>query len=631
MRRALVLALVAAVLLPGAAVAAARPQRIVFVSDRTGTAQAYSVSPAHPGALAGLTFGVTPVREAVPSPSGRFVALARGSALAVARADGSGLHVIAANGDSPGWTPDSRRIAFSRTTRDGIWLVRPDGSGLVRLTSGNDYDPAWAPDGKRLLFLRGTSGDLVVRRLGRESTLVHGVRAAVWSPNGRSIAYQPDPTDGSFFGVYVIHPDGSKPKPIDRGAYDPAWAPDSRRLAYVTGGGIVIRNVVTGHTRMLVPDLTASIFPKFASPKWSPDGRTIAYLYGSPLLHELRVVDVKTGRVRTFKIPSQAVQQIAWARPPSGLHYRPAEPIGPVVQGSELRARSPITQVAADGDRVAFSACGGVWSWRVGEKVVRTTRDEFPLCQTTDGRVYAVAVAGDAVAYAARGGGIQVRWELAAVWPGTPPLSLSSGGMCCAGNPLLPAAGFLLGDGADLVYSTWTIDRFVNRIAQQTVWRASPTGPVPVTAAQGRLDPLALDAGRIVVREPDGALTILTIDGRRLLTIPYIGDEVVDAELDRNDLVVLERDGRLMRYDASTGATVGVITFEPGGRLIGLALGRVAWLESGEVQVRALAGDTILDLHDVTAARLDDSGLFYARTVSGPWPGRVRFVPRASL
>jgi Tol biopolymer transport system component len=631
MRRALVLALVAAVLLPGAAVAAPPPQRIVFVSDRTGTAQAYSVSPTRPSALAELTFGAEPVRQALPSPSGRFVALARGSSLVVGLANGSALRVIAANATSPTWTPDSRRFAFSRTPRDGIWAVRRDGSGLARLTSGNDYDPAWSPDGKRLLFLRGTSGDLVVRRLGRELTLVHGVRAAVWSPNSRWIAYQPDPTDGSFFGVYLVRPDGSKPMPIDGGAYDPAWAPDSRRLAYVTGGGIVIKDVVTGRTRTLVPDLTASVFPKFASPEWSPDGRTIAYLYGNPLLHELRVVDVNTGHVRTFRIPSQAVQSLVWTRPPPGLPYRPAEPIGPVVRGSEVRVRSPIRQIAADGDRVAFSACGGVWSWRVGEKLVRTPRDEFPLCQTTNGAVYGLAVAGDAVAYAVRSGGIQVRWELAAVWPGAPPLPLSSGASCCAGDPLLPAAGFLLGNGTDLAYSTWTIEQFPKRVGKQTVWRASPAGPSPVATGEGRLDPLALDAGRIVVREASGAVTILALDGRRLLTIPYLGDQAADAELDGNDLVVLERDGRLVRYDAGTGATVSVIAFQPGGRLVGLARGRVAWMAASDLQVRALAGNTILNLRDVSAARLDDSGLFYARTVPGPWPGRVLFVPSASL
>lgn len=625
MRRALVLALVAAVLLPGAARAAPRPQRIVFVSYRTGTPQVYSVSPARPSALAQLTFGVEPVRQAVASPNGRLLALAQASKLAVAGANGTALRVVAVNATSPAWTPDSRRIAFSRTTRNGIWTVRADGSALVRLTSGNDYDPAWASDGKRLLFLRGTSGALVVRFAGRERTLVDGVRTAAWSPNGRWIAYQPLPTAERPFGVDLIRADGSQPRTIDVAGRDPAWAPDSRRLAYVTGGGLVVRNLATGSSRTLVPDLTASIFPKFASPKWSPDGRTIAFLYGNPLLHELRIVDVKSGRVRTFKIPSQAAQQIEWTRPPAGLRYKPAEPIQPVLQGAEVRVRSPITQIAADGDRVAFSACGGVWTWSAGTKLVRTVRDEFPLCQTTDGRVYGLAVAGDAVAWAARGGGIQVRWELAAVWPGLAPLFLASGSSCCAGNPLLPAAGFLLGDRADLVYGTWTISRSANVVEEATVWRASVSGPVRVAAAEGRLDPLALDAGRVVVREVSGTVAILALDGRRLLSIPYSGDQVTGAELDGKDLVVLERDGRLARYDASTGAEVGFTAFAPNGRLVGLADGRVAWL-AGDLQVRTFTGTTILTIHDATAARLDDRGLFYARTVSGPWPGRVRFV-----
>jgi hypothetical protein len=375
-----------------------------------------------------------------------------------------------------------------------------------------------------------------------------------------------------------------------------------------------------------VPDLTASIFPKFASPEWSPDGRTIAYLYGSPLLHELRTVDVRTRRVSKFKIPAQAVTQIVWARPPAGLRYRPAGPIGPVVQSSEVRVRSPIRQLAADGDRVAFSACGGAWTWKAGKKLVGTSRDEFPLCLTSNGGVYGLAVAGDAVAYAVRAGGIQVRWELAAVWPGLPPLSLTSGASCCAGDPLLPPAGFLLGDGSDLVYSTWTIEQFPKRVGNETVWRvSSPAGPVPVATGEGRFDPLALDARRVVVRDAGGAVTILALDGRHLMTVPYAGDQVAGAELDGNDLVVLERDGRLARYDATTGAEVGFIAFPPGGRLVGLSAGRVAWL-GGELRIRRLDGTAVLTVQDVITARLDDGGLFYARTVSGPWPGRVRFV-----
>src|SRR6185436_15955834 len=54
------------------------------------------------------------------------------------------------------WSPDGSSIAFV-SSRDGnreIYLVRPDGSGLERLTNdpANDDIPKWSPDGKRIAF-----------------------------------------------------------------------------------------------------------------------------------------------------------------------------------------------------------------------------------------------------------------------------------------------------------------------------------------------------------------------------------------------------------------------------------------------------------------------------------------------
>lgn len=48
------------------------------------------------------------------------------------------------------------KIAFSRfgTERQGIWVMRPDGTGITRLTRRNDAFPVWSPDGTTIAFLR---------------------------------------------------------------------------------------------------------------------------------------------------------------------------------------------------------------------------------------------------------------------------------------------------------------------------------------------------------------------------------------------------------------------------------------------------------------------------------------------
>ena len=56
----------------------------------------------------------------------------------------------------PGWSPQGDRIVFSRLADDDfdIYTIRPDGTGLARLTTspGNDSHPAWSADGEHILF-----------------------------------------------------------------------------------------------------------------------------------------------------------------------------------------------------------------------------------------------------------------------------------------------------------------------------------------------------------------------------------------------------------------------------------------------------------------------------------------------
>jgi Tol biopolymer transport system component len=72
---------------------------------------------------------------------------------------------------TPAWSPDGRWIAFS-STRAGpfnaeLYLVRPDGTGLRRLTHtagsaavpGDDSMPSWRPDGKGLVFVSNRDGN----------------------------------------------------------------------------------------------------------------------------------------------------------------------------------------------------------------------------------------------------------------------------------------------------------------------------------------------------------------------------------------------------------------------------------------------------------------------------------------
>ena len=62
----------------------------------------------------------------------------------------------------PAWSPNGRKIAFSRNVDDNvdIYTVNVDGSGLRQLTTapGNDSVPAWTPDSRGIVFRSTRNG-----------------------------------------------------------------------------------------------------------------------------------------------------------------------------------------------------------------------------------------------------------------------------------------------------------------------------------------------------------------------------------------------------------------------------------------------------------------------------------------
>jgi TolB protein len=176
---------------------------IAFRSERGGDSEIWVMKPDGSGQRR-LTRGISPAW----SPDGSMIAYAAPptsaapSRLAIMNADGSGQHRLpnTPGGEYPSWSPDGKRIAFNSNlsgdhlmyivdvrgsrvvdlskvgegwqvdwSSDGrsilftshrdhpdnytdIYVMRPDGSGVKRLTHARAYTPAWSPDGSHVVF-----------------------------------------------------------------------------------------------------------------------------------------------------------------------------------------------------------------------------------------------------------------------------------------------------------------------------------------------------------------------------------------------------------------------------------------------------------------------------------------------
>ncbi len=252
-------------------------KRIVFVGSGEDSAEDQNthelyVMNADGSDVRQLTNNETLDADPTWSPDGEQIAFVRAESwgseqvqmsLRVIDPNGSGEHVLRQeeeankNGavflNSPAWSPDGTRIAFTRTTigpaefAPAIYVMGSDGSGLKKVAD-DAAQPAWSPDGERLAFTGAgdgetcfhdctPSGDIFVadadggniQRLTRSEA---DDTSPAWSPDGTRIIFSSDRSNPQEheLELYVVSADGGEPRRITRNKVwdlDPDWRPTS--------------------------------------------------------------------------------------------------------------------------------------------------------------------------------------------------------------------------------------------------------------------------------------------------------------------------------------------------------------------------------------------------------------------